>query len=160
MLRAIPTLAASSGLHRAVLRRAVPSLAAFNGARALSAAAPPRAGACVMLYDGACPVCAREVSFLKTLQRADRVSFVDITAPGAPAAAYTSKPLDELQGEMHVLDEATGTMHTRVDAFRKLYATLGYNFLEFTRRPPFDWLSDRAYSFIAAHKHRLAFLFK
>ena len=113
-----------------------------------------------MLYDGACPICAREVAFLKTLARAPQVCFTDLSAPGFSPAPYTAKPLEALQGEMHVYNAATGAMHTRVDAFRVLYAALGYNVLGFTRHWPFSALADGAYTFIAAHKHRLAFLFK
>lgn len=113
-----------------------------------------------MLYDGGCPVCAREVSFLRTLERAPRVNFVDIAKPGFDPLPFTPKPLSALLGEMHVHDAATGVMHTRVDAFRRLYDALGYRFLEFTRVWPFSAASEAAYTFIARHKHRLAFLFR
>ena len=114
----------------------------------------------VMLYDGSCPLCAREVAFLQTFTRAPLVRFLNVaTAPPAAIAPYTAQPAAALLDEMHVFDLSTSTMHRRVDAFRKLYGTLGYSFLEFTRFWPFDALSDRAYTFIAANKHRLAPLF-
>ena len=88
------------------------------------------------------------------------VRFLNVaTAPPAAIAPYTAQPAAALLDEMHVFDLSTSTMHRRVDAFRKLYGTLGYSFLEFTRFWPFDALSDRAYTFIAANKHRLAPLF-
>jgi hypothetical protein len=104
-------------------------------------------------------MCAREVAFLRTLKHAPRVNFTDITAPAFSPLPYTDKPLAALLDEMHVHDAATGVMHTRVDAFRKLYGTLGYPFLEFTRAWPFSAAAEAAYTFIARHKHRLAFLF-
>ena len=148
-----------------MLRRLSPlgALAAAGAPRSLLSrllSSAPAAPAVTMLYDGSCPMCAREVAFLKTLQRAPHVCFKDITAPGFSPAPYTAKPLEALLAEMNVHDAATGTMHTRVDAFRKLYSTLGYNFLGFTRHWPFSVLADGAYTFIAAHKHRIAFLFK
>ena len=112
-----------------------------------------------MLFDGSCPMCAREVAFLRTLKHAQRVNFADITAPAFSPLPFTDKPLAALLDEIHVHDASTGVMHTRVDAFRKLYGTLGYPFLEFTRAWPFSAAAEAAYSFIARHKHRLAFLF-
>ena len=113
-----------------------------------------------MLYDGGCPVCAREVSFLRTLKKAPQVNFVNIATPGFDPQPFTHKPLGALLGDMHVYDAATGVMHTRVDAFRKLYSTLGFSFLDFTRTWPFSAAADAAYTFIARHKHRVAFLFR
>ena len=148
LLSPVGALAAAAGAPRSL-----PS-------RLLSSAPAPAPATVTMLYDGSCPMCAREVAFLKTLQRAPHVCFADISAPGFSPAPYTAKPLEALQAEMNVHDAATGTMHTRVDAFRKLYSTLGYNFLGFTRHWPFSVVADGAYTFLAAHKHRIAFLFK
>lgn len=43
-------------------------------------------------YDGACPLCAREIALVRRLDRAGAIRFVDVADPGAAAAA--SCPLD------------------------------------------------------------------
>jgi predicted DCC family thiol-disulfide oxidoreductase YuxK len=37
-------------------------------------------------YDGACPLCAREIAFLKRLDRRRRIAFEDVAEPGAGAS--------------------------------------------------------------------------
>ncbi len=39
-------------------------------------------------YDGACPLCIREIALMKRLDRAKRINFMDLTQPG------TACPLD------------------------------------------------------------------
>ena len=35
-------------------------------------------------YDGACPLCIREIAWMRRLDRAQRIAFVDLTKPEAP----------------------------------------------------------------------------
>ena len=68
-------------------------------------------------YDGACPMCVREIAMLRRLDRAGRVRFVDIAAPGFDA------------GEVGVSHEALmarihgrlpdGTLIDGVEVFRR-----------------------------------------
>ena len=109
-----------------------------------------------MLYDGSCPLCAKEVSFLRTFNRAQAVSFINIADPAFDPSPYSPITREALIDEMHVYDLTTNTMHKRVPAFHHLYSTLGYPFLGFTRVWPFNVLSDQAYGFIARNKHHLA----
>lgn len=131
-----------------------------------AAAAPPELTA---LYDGSCPVCVAEISFLRTFARAPRVAWVDASARDFDAAAWSAaagvQPLSrtDLLSEMHVLDArggSGGALRKRVPAFRALYAVVsGRDWLAFTARAPFAALSDGAYELARRHKHRLAFLF-
>ncbi len=36
-------------------------------------------------FDGACPLCRREIALMRRLDRRGRIDFVDVSAPGAPA---------------------------------------------------------------------------
>lgn len=132
-----------------------------------ASAAPPELTA---LFDGSCPVCVAEISFLRTFARAPRVAWVDVSAPAFDAAAWSAVagvavPIGraELLAEMHVLDARGGsssTLRKRVPAFRALYAVVsGRDWLAFTERVPFAALADGAYELARRHKHRLAFLF-
>lgn len=109
-----------------------------------------------MLYDGSCPICAKEVSFLRTFQKAPAVAFINISDPAFDPSPYSPIKLEDLVDEMHVYDIPSKTMHKRVPAFHHLYSTLGYPFLGFTKAWPFNILSDKAYGFIARNKHHLA----
>ena len=112
-----------------------------------------------MLFDSSCPLCAREVRFLRSLRRSHLVRFTDICDPSFSATAL-GKPLDTLLSEMHVKDLRSGVLHTRVDAFRVLYRTLfNVDVLFFTRFWPLSAIADAAYGVIAANKHRVAGLF-
>ena len=121
-----------------------------------------------MLYDGSCPLCVREVSFLRGLRGAPRVRFTDVASPSFDPALVVGPPghpQPVLQGRLalleslHVVDLRSGAVHTRVPAFRMLYRTLfGIDILAWTRFWPWAGLADRAYGVVAAHKHRLAWL--
>ena len=122
--------------------------------------APPAAPKLIALYDGSCPVCASEIRFLRALPRAHAVRCENIMAPAFDAAPY-GRNLTEIASEMCVYDAEQGVLHTRVGAFRELYAALGLPrfVLSWTRAWPFSALSDAAYTYIAANKYRLARFF-
>jgi hypothetical protein len=111
-------------------------------------------------------MCAREISLLKSHRNSARVEFRDVMAPDFDPAAWARSqdvpptPLPILLREMHVFDVEARRMHTRVPAFRALYYKIfERDILAFTAHPPWASLADTAYGFIAAHKHRLAFVF-
>ena len=119
----------------------------------------------VALFDGSCPICANEISFLKRFKTSDNVQFIDVTGPSFDAAQWSLKnsqqpiQLGTLLSEMHVLDTTNNILRTRVPAFRFLYATMGCDILSFTALEPWASRSDSVYTYIADNKHRLAFLF-
>ncbi len=133
-----------------------------------SAQAPPTVQPrAVALYDGDCPLCKREIAFLqRNFTRSSLVEWVDISEKEFDAAARFNawklppKSVGNLTDEMHVYDAINGVMHTRVAAFRFLYATLGYPFLNFTKYRPFDRWFETLYDAFAANKHRVAWIFR
>ncbi len=107
-----------------------------------------------LYYDGACPLCAREVAALRRLDRKGRIRFSDIAAPGFDAAA-TGIAWADLMDRIHAR-LADGTVVEGVEAFRRLYALLGFGWLVApTRLPGVRWLLDAAYRAFARNRLRL-----
>jgi predicted DCC family thiol-disulfide oxidoreductase YuxK len=105
-------------------------------------------------FDGACPLCAREVAFLRRLDRAGRIRFADIAAPGFDASA-TGIPWQDLMDRIHAR-LADGTVVEGVEVFRRLYALLGFAWLVApTRLPGVRQLLDLAYRAFARNRLRL-----
>ncbi|NDJ25528.1 DUF393 domain-containing protein [Nostoc sp. B(2019)] len=78
-----------------------------------------------LLYDGQCPLCLREVNFLKK-RDAGRglVAFVDIAADGYNPQAHGSVDYETAMGRIHaVLPD--GTLVKNVEVFRRIYEILG-----------------------------------
>jgi len=139
--------------------------AVVSAARSLSTAAYPPPVAAIALYDGSCPLCAREIAFLRTFSKASAVSFVDVSTETFDDAAFFAaqrvEPVarEKLLDEMHVVDVPRGVVHSRVRAFNTLYSALGYpRALAFTAHPPWDAIADRVYEFVRLNKHRVAWL--
>ncbi len=103
----------------------------------MSTANPP----VTVWYDGACPLCQREIALMRRLDRRGRIDFVDVASESAPC------PLDrdQLLARFHasedgrVLDgaEAFGAMWRAIPALRPLGLL--------ARFPPVLWLLERMY---------------
>jgi len=112
-----------------------------------------------LLYDGACPLCSREVRWLK--RRAERrgaaLSFEDINGPDFDAERYglTAQAVrDQMRG---VLPD--GTVVTGLEVFRRAYAAVGLGWLvAWTAWPglrPVADLGYRAFAKVRPHLARL-----
>jgi predicted DCC family thiol-disulfide oxidoreductase YuxK len=78
-----------------------------------------------LLYDGQCPLCLREVNFLKK-RDAGRglVAFVDIAADDYNSQAHGGVDYETAMGRIHaVLPD--GTLVKNVEVFRRIYEILG-----------------------------------
>jgi predicted DCC family thiol-disulfide oxidoreductase YuxK len=107
-----------------------------------------------LYFDGACPLCAREVAFLRRLDRGGRIRFTDIAAPGFDAPA-TGIAWQDLMDRIHAR-LADGTVVEGVEAFRRLYSLLGFGWLVApTRLPGVRQLLDLAYRTFAKNRLRL-----
>ena len=128
-----------------------------------TATSPPPHSRVVVLFDGSCGLCRREIAALRRLPAgADpaRTQFVDASARDFDSAArswpWSSLPSpaptqEQLLSEMHVF--AGGEFHRRVAAFRALYVHLGCPIwlLAWTAVAPFDAALDRAYAAFLKH---------
>ena len=85
-------------------------------------------------YDGACPLCLREVNLLRRLDRHNRVQFTDISSPSFKAAEYGMTQQQFMQ-EMHAR-LPDGSWITGVEVFRRLYSAVGYRYLVWPSRLP------------------------
>jgi len=108
-----------------------------------------------VFFDGACPFCAREVRFLRRLDRRRQVLFTDISEPGfSPDRAGV--PWDALMARIHARP-ADGTLVQGVEVFRRIYALLGFGpLVAVTRLPGLSHLLDAAYAWFARNRMRLA----
>ncbi|MFN3448354.1 MAG: thiol-disulfide oxidoreductase DCC family protein [Roseococcus sp.] len=76
--------------------------------------------ACTVYYDGACPVCAREIALYRQSAGAERLAFVDVSAAGDPAPDL---PRAAALARMHVR-RADGTLASGAAAFAVLWQAL------------------------------------
>ena len=107
-----------------------------------------------LLYDGDCPFCRREVSWLARRDRSGAVALEDIAAPGFDASRYGLHQ-KQLEGVIHA-QLPNGRLVTGMEVFRRLYAAVGLGWLMAPTgwpilRPVFDW----AYRLFARHRVRL-----
>lgn len=111
-----------------------------------------------LLYDGECPLCMREVRWLRRKNRKGLLAFEDISAAGFDPAQYgTSR--EELLGVIHgVLPD--GRLVRRVEVFRHAYRAVGLGWLLApTGWPVLRWFFDALYATFARHRIRIGRLF-
>jgi predicted DCC family thiol-disulfide oxidoreductase YuxK len=103
-----------------------------------------------LLYDGACPLCLREVNFL-TKRDAGRglVAFVDIADPDYQPQDNGGIDFKTAMGRIHaVLPD--GTILKNVEVFRQIYEILGIGWVyAITKLPLVGAIVDGAYGFWA-----------
>jgi predicted DCC family thiol-disulfide oxidoreductase YuxK len=105
-------------------------------------------------FDGACPLCRREVDLLRKLDRAGRIRFTDIAvASFDPATAGI--PMAALMARIHGR-LPSGDLVEGVEVFRRLYTAVGFGRLvAFTRLPGIRHALDLAYAIFARNRLRL-----
>lgn len=107
-------------------------------------------------FDGACPLCRREIALMRRLDRRGRIDFVDVAAVG------TACPLDrdELLARFHASEN--GNMVDGAAAFGAMWRAipilrpLGL----LARLPPALWVMERMYRVFLRVRPRLQGLFK
>jgi predicted DCC family thiol-disulfide oxidoreductase YuxK len=112
------------------------------------------ANAIDVYYDGACPICLREVRMIRRLDRKGRIGLTDFAAQDFDAAA-AGIPMDALMERIHGR-LADGTLVTGVEVFRRIYAAIGFSWLvALTRVPGIRQLLDLLYTWFARNRPRL-----
>ena len=107
-----------------------------------------------VFYDGACPMCMREIAMLRRLDRAGRIRFVDIAAPGFDAGTVGVSQ-ETLMARIHGR-LPDGTLIDGVEVFRRLYTAVGFGpAVALTRLPGVAQLLDVAYAAFARRRLRL-----
>ena len=117
-------------------------------------------GQLTILYDGACPLCRREVTFL---QRRDRrlhphqaaLAFVDIDRPEYDPEAHQGITYREAMGRIHGV-EANGEVLQNLAVFRRAYELVGLGWLYApTGWPAVSAIVNASYGLWAATRLRL-----
>ena len=84
---------------------------------------PERCESLAVFYDGACPLCQREIALYRDLPATAPVEFIDISNPAQSAPAGQSR--EALLARFHV-QHADGRMESGAQAFLALWARLPY----------------------------------
>ena len=106
--------------------------------------------ALTVLYDGGCPLCVREVRFLKQRDQnhngtTPQLGFVDIDALDYNPSQWAGIDYRKAMGRIHAV-AADGTVLRDVTVFRRAYELVGLGWLYApTRWPLIGPLADAAY---------------
>ena len=106
-----------------------------------------------LLYDGACPLCVREVNFLKS-KDGDRglINFVDIAADDYDPADNAGIDFETAMGRIHAV-LPNGEIVQNVEVFRQTYDILGIGWIyAITKIPIFGSLADILYGVWADYR--------
>ena len=107
-----------------------------------------------VFYDGACPLCMREIRMLRRRDHSARIRFTDIAAEGFDAAAVGltwEALMERIHGRL-----PDGTLIEGVEVFRRLYAAVGFGALvTLSRAPGVSQLLALAYRIFAKNRLRL-----
>ena len=97
-----------------------------------------------VLYDGACPLCRREIGVYRGLSPNTPVCFADVNDPALPMPDDTTR--EQLLARFHVRN-SDGQMLSGAQAFLALWAVLpGWRWLALIGRlPGATWLMERLY---------------
>lgn len=108
-----------------------------------------------VLYDGECPLCAREVRWLRRLDAGrGRIAFADIAAPDFATSRYGIDFATAMARIHAVLPD--GSLVEGMEVFRRAYAAVGLGWLLApTRWPLLRPLADAGYRLFARQRLRL-----
>ena len=99
-----------------------------------------------LLYDGDCPLCVREVNFLRRQDAGKgKVLFVDIADNNYSPAENGNIDYETAMGRIHAI-LADGTIIKNMEVFRRIYEILGMGWVySFTKIPLLGKLADQFY---------------
>ena len=81
-----------------------------------------------LLFDGGCPLCQREVSFLRSKDVSSLISFVDINSSSYKPELFSDISYREAMGSIHAI-KASGEVVKNVDVFREAYRIVGLGWI-------------------------------
>lgn len=86
----------------------------------------------VVFYDGACPLCRREIAHYRRIDRSGGLDWIDAASDAETLARY-GLSIERAMAELHILD-TTGAWCRGLDAFITIW----------THLPPYRWLARLA----------------
>lgn len=106
-----------------------------------------------VFFDGACPLCRREIGFVRNRDRLHRLRWVDISCPDFDASS-TGKTYEELMARIHAR-LPTDEWIAGVDVFRHIYSAIGWApLIAVTRWPGIRQGIEWAYRVFARNRLR------
>ncbi|WP_269623438.1 thiol-disulfide oxidoreductase DCC family protein [Prochlorococcus marinus] len=112
----------------------------------------------IILFDGGCPLCQREVSFLSSRDSRRCISFVDIDSPNYEPIFYKGISYREAMGRIHAITPS-GEILKDVRVFREAYRLVGLGWIYApTTCPLLAPFVDKLYEFWA--QWRFVFTFR
>jgi predicted DCC family thiol-disulfide oxidoreductase YuxK len=107
-----------------------------------------------VFFDGACPICDREIALMKRLDRRRQLEFCDFSTQEYDAASSGFSTAD-LGAVIHAR-WADGSVITGVEVFRAMWEAVGLRFLaRLSRLSLVEPLIVRAYAWFARHRLQL-----
>lgn len=107
-----------------------------------------------VFFDGGCPLCLREINWLKRLDRSKHIRFTDIDSPLFNGESV-GKTYEELMAKIHGR-LPDGRWIEGVEVFRRLYAAVGWGpVVAITRLPVISQLLTLGYKVFARNRLRL-----
>ena len=98
-----------------------------------------------LLFDGGCPLCVREVKFLRSRDKLENISFVDIDSTDYKPKLYSGIGYKEAMGRIHAINES-GEILKDVAVFREAYRLVGLGWIYApTKLPLLGSLIDQVY---------------
>ncbi len=82
----------------------------------------------ILLFDGGCPLCLREVKFLRSRDTLDNISFIDIDSPKYQPDLYSGISYKDAMGRIHAINES-GEILKDVAVFREAYRLIGLGWI-------------------------------
>jgi predicted DCC family thiol-disulfide oxidoreductase YuxK len=113
--------------------------------------ATPRA---TVYYDGACPLCSREIGTYRRLRGADQLCWVDVSRQGTPLGPDLTREAALARFHVRMGD---GSLVSGGAAFVRLWASFpGLRWLAaIAARPPVSWVLEPAYRLFLRLRPRL-----
>ncbi len=82
----------------------------------------------IILFDGGCPLCQREVSFLRSKDVSSLISFVDINSTSYNPKLFNDISYRDAMGRIHAI-KSSGEVLKDVDVFREAYRIVGLGWI-------------------------------
>ncbi|GFR42087.1 hypothetical protein Agub_g2929, partial [Astrephomene gubernaculifera] len=157
----VATIAAPAILQRAAFRSfptRTMALRASSSSMATTDQQPPSRSPSwdiKLLYDGDCPLCLKEINFLRGRNGQGKVLFVDIARPDYDPTQNAGITFEQAMATIHGIT-AQGRVYTGVEVFRLVYEAVGLGWVyAITKVPVVLAVANKVYDIWAKHRTQL-----
>jgi len=108
-----------------------------------------------LLYDGECPLCLKEIDFLKKRDTEGKIQFTDLASPGYKQEEHGNVDFERGMRSIHAVT-SSGDVISGVEVFRRVYEAIGLGWVyAATKLPVIGPAVDVAYDIWASNRLRL-----